>query len=49
MFSQTTLFFNKKNFYKKMSLKNPKNLKKMLWKSPALNAWAAIYKNADFS
>ena len=30
-------FFTKKIFYKKMSLKNPKNLKKMLRKSPASN------------
>ena len=36
----------KKNVYKKMSLKN---LKKMLRKSPASNAWASILKNADFS
>ena len=39
MFSQTISFFNKKHFYKKMSLKNPQ----------ASNAWAAIFKNADFS
>ena len=33
-----------------MSLKNPKNIKKkrILRKSPASNAWAAIFKNADF-
>ena len=30
-----------------MSHKNPKNLKKTLRKSPASNAWAAIFKNAD--
>ena len=36
----------KKNVYKKMSLKN---LKKMLRKSPASNAWASILKNSDFS
>ena len=43
------VFFCKENFYKKMSLKNPKNFKKMLRKSPASNVWAAIFKNADFS
>ena len=32
-----------------MSLKKPKNLKNILRKSPASNAWAAIFKNADFS
>ena len=33
-----TLFFYKKNVYKKMSLKTPQNLKKMLRRSPASNA-----------
>ena len=33
--------------YKKMSLKNPQNLKKMLRKSPAPNALAENFKNAD--
>ena len=42
-------FFHKKNCYKKKSLKKPKNLKKVLRKSPASNAWAKIFKNADFS
>ena len=37
-------FFNKKNFYRKMSLKNPKTLRK----SPDSKARAAIFKNADF-
>ena len=32
-----------------MSLKNPKNLKKMLRESPSSSAWAAVFKNADFS
>ena len=32
-----------------MSLKNQKNLKKMLRKSPASDAWATIFKNTDFS
>ena len=32
-----------------MSLKNPKNLTKMLRKSQASDAWAAIFKNTDFS
>ena len=40
------VFFYKKNFYKKMSLKRPKNIKKMLRKSPASTAWAGIFKNA---
>ena len=31
-----------------MTLKNPQNLKKMLRNSPALDASAAIFKNADF-
>ena len=31
-------FFYKKNFYKKMSLKIPKNLKKLLRKSTASNS-----------
>ena len=34
------MFFYKKNFYKKMSLQN---LKKMLRKFPASNAWAAVF------
>ena len=42
----THLFYKKS--YEKMSLKNPKNLKKMLAKSPASNAWAALFKNNDF-
>ena len=29
-----------------MHLKRPKNIKKMLRKSPASNAWAEIFKNA---
>ena len=41
-----TFFCYKKHFYKKMSLKNPITLKKMLRKSPVSNAWAAIFKNA---
>ena len=40
--------FYKKNFYKKMSLKIPQNLKKMLRKSPASNALASIFKNLEF-
>ena len=39
----------KKIFDKKMTLKSPTNLKKMLRKSPASNPWAAISKNTDFS
>ena len=30
-------------------LRKTKNLKKMLRKFPASNAWVAIFKNADFS
>ena len=30
IFFRNTSFFNKKNFYKKMSLKNPKTLRKYL-------------------
>ena len=37
------VFLCKNNFYKKMSLKN---LKKMLRKSPASNAWVAILPRA---
>ena len=40
-----TSIFYKKNIYKKMSLKNPKTLRK----SPASNALAAIFKNIRFS
>ena len=43
-----TRLFYKKHFYKKMSLKKSKNLKKMLRKSPASNASAAILKNLIF-
>ena len=32
-----------------MSLMKPQNVKKILRKSPASNAWAAIFKNNDFS
>ena len=32
-----------------MSLKTPQNLKKVLRKSPASNAYAEIFKNTDFS
>ena len=38
--------FYKKNFYKKMNLKNPKTLRKCL---ENLHASVAIFKNADFS
>ena len=38
----THFFSYKNNFYKKMSLKK---LNKMLRKSPASDAWAAILKN----
>ena len=31
-----------------MSLKISETLKKIIRKSPALNAWASIFKNADF-
>ena len=44
-----TCFLYKKNFYKEMSVKDLQNLKKLLRKSPASNAWAAIFKNSDFS
>ena len=43
------IFLYKKHFYKKLSLKNPHNLKKMLRKSPVSNDWDALFKNADFS
>ena len=39
-------FFYKKNFYKKLSLKN---LKKILTKSLVSNVRAAVFKSADFS
>ena len=32
-----------------MILKKTQNLPEMLRKSPASNAWAAIFKNAEFS
>ena len=37
----------KKDFYKKMSFKNPQNYKKMFRKSPASNVSTAIFQNAD--
>ena len=37
------------NFFIRKWASKPKNLKKMLRKSPASNALAAIFKNADFS
>ena len=46
---QLQVLLYKKIFYKKMSLIKPQNLNKMFRKSPASNAWAAIFKNADFS
>ena len=39
----------KKNFFHKKMTQKPKNLKKILAKSPASNAGAAIFKNADVS
>ena len=48
-FKHFTRFFYKKHFYEKMSLKNLKNLRKMLRKSPASDVWATIFKNTDFS
>ena len=42
-------FFYKKRFYKKKEPRKPKNLKKMFRKSPASDALAKIFKNADFS
>ena len=41
-------FFYKKNVYKKISLKNYKTLRKLLRKSPASNASAAIFKKRRF-
>ena len=43
-----TRFFIRKIFIKKWGSK-PKNHKKVLRKSSVSNAWAAIFKNADFS
>ena len=45
--NRVTLLFYKKSFYKKMSLKTPQNLKKMLRASPASNSWVAIFENAE--
>ena len=42
------IFFIRKFFIKKWASK-PQNFKKMLRKSPASIAWAAIFENADFS
>ena len=39
------MFFYNKKLYKKMSLKNPKNLRK----SPASNDWGAVFKISYFS
>ena len=44
-----TSFFYKKVFGEAMRLKNSKNFKKMVRKSPVWNVSAAIFKNADFS
>ena len=48
MASFVHFYFYKKDCYKKMPQK-PQNFRKLLRKSPALNAGAAILKNADFS
>ena len=48
MFVIRYTFFYKKIVYNKMSF-NSENLLKMLRKSPASNARAAIFKNTDFS
>ena len=42
------VFYIRTIFIRKWASK-PQNLKKMLRKSPASIAWAAIFKNADFS
>ena len=44
-----TRLFYKKHFYKKMSLKNRKNLKKMLRELQASNSPATIFKNTNTS
>ena len=42
-------YFLQEKFLLENQLQKPKNLKKKLRKSPASNAWAEIFKNADFS
>ena len=44
---QSTHFFKEKSLQENEPEK-PQNLQKMLRKSPASNAWAAILKNVDF-
>ena len=39
-----SFFFKDNFFYQKISLKNPKNLKKMLRNFPASNVWWPIFK-----
>ena len=40
--------FLSENVLKENEPQKTQNLKKILRKSPALNAWAAIFKNVDF-
>ena len=42
-------FFVIRTFLWERESQNPKNINKILRKSPAPNAWAAIIKNPDFS
>ena len=42
-------FFIRKNFYKENEPQKLENLKKMSRKRSASNAWAATFKNIDFS
>ena len=45
-FFEYTFFYNK-SFCKKNKPQKPQNPKKILRKSPASDAWTAIFKNAD--
>ena len=42
-------FFSYENVLYENEIQKPQNFKKMLRKSLAWNAWAATFKNADFS
>ena len=47
-FNQHT-FFGKKHFYEKMSLKNPKTVRKQWENLQSRIAWASILKSTNFS
>ena len=42
------MFFYIRKIFKGNEYQNSQHLKKMLWKSPASDAWVPVYKNVDF-